>query len=113
MSRIPKKYRERFNFTEVEDYLALRIIRFHAKIEDLFLVVRIPDTREFDEWDCIIETYFGRLRVFFNKETDRNMLLHRDRFEYPTKGYLASLKKLPSQMPEEVKSGIISPFDSN
>jgi hypothetical protein len=96
---LERKYRELFNLTEVEDFLELRILRTGCLLKDLFLVVKVPDDNNYYEIDTIIETKCGPLKVFFCKDSDLkcNLLLHKSKFNYPTPGFLSSLRKLPLQ----------------
>lgn len=110
MSRIPKEYRERFNYVEIEDFLEHRLSNFAVKLEDLFAVIKIP--KEMYPIDTYLETKFGRLKIFFTPETDRNWLLHRSRFNYPTKGFLDDIKNLPTQTPENIKEVYEDEFGS-
>ena len=104
---LDKQYRELFNIIEVEDILALRLFKFGVKIKDLFLCCPIPNEGDWKELDYDLETKYGRLKVFFVKDVDlkTNLLLHKDKFSYPTPGFLSSLRTLPLQK-DQVESEI-------
>jgi len=103
---LEKKYRELFNLIEVEDFLQLRIFKTGCKIEDLFLVVKIPD--DMYEIDYMLETRYGRLKVFFCTDPDLKgiLLLHKSKFNYPTSGFLSDLRNRPTQL-EKVEQELV------
>lgn len=96
---LEKKYRELFNLVEVEDVLTLRLGTFQCKLKDLFLCIKLPNDSSWNEFDSVLETKFGPLKIFFVKDPDlkTNLLLHKEKFNYPTPGFLSSLRNIPTQ----------------
>lgn len=58
-----------------------RIYETKVKIEDLFLLCKAPNGLEGEQ---LIDTPYGKLRVFFiNKDLRKSWLLHKSKYEYP------------------------------
>lgn len=62
--------------------LEKRIYENHVKIEDLFLLCKAPENEEGEQ---LVDTPYGKLRVFFVKDEriKKSWLLHKSRFPYP------------------------------
>lgn len=70
----------------LNDVLEKRIKEMKLKIEDLFLITRCV-SRDV-EGDSVIETEYGKIRVFFRADLPDNKLayiLHKSKFDFPKK----------------------------